>query len=370
MRHLKVHKIYSALGILPLVAFDPILRTLLNGVQIFGVLVVYFRKLKLPKNIYFIAIILLLATDPLKSIFIWERLPQFIFILKYLMAGILFFEFRNLKYEQKITVSNILITIVIITGILGIIIGNKIFLNGTDRYMGLTISPTAYALYAAVTFAMCVSMYIVERSKWYILYACIILILLYLTGSRQPFLGCLIFIFFEANKRFKLISIGLGVFILGLIKDLGIRQIEIIFNLFKILPNISLAALESIKDGSLYTRLQYIKVALDSQVLKDNYVMGTGVNTFQHIFDLVTNKSKVAPHNDFLMIYVDFGVVGSMVFSLIIIRLILMSKQKYAKYVLFYVIGFSLNNPLYYASCLPFLALAAFTRYDSSLQHS
>ena len=287
----------------------------------------------------------------------------------------------HIKIINRIIFLTILICI--FSTFIGLLMDRFVFLNGWNRLMGANYTPVGLALESSLClFLIYLKFNFLDIKRkiptletlFYITSALIILYSLYMTGSRGPMLGVIALFFFHIFFNFpKLLIIFFILFIVNIeylfqaISDSSYR----LFTLFTQLQNISdVTEISDIGDGSIFARLNYIKVGTEF-VLEENLAFGAGLNSFPSIYEFVTGKDSVAPHNDFLLVLIEFGYVGLAVFLITLIWITLASIIKRNIFtiaiLIFWFFGYSLNNAFYYHSIgiYIFMMFALSFRYKS-----
>ena len=136
---IKYHYFYILALFLPLVSFDTVIRTLLTGISLTIIFLVYFRDLKLYRNTALLILTIFIAVDPIISYLSWEKVPSFIFGLKYLAIIIVGYEISKLDSDTIKKYLNLFVKIVLTTGFIGIVTNKSVYLNGVDRLLGLLL---------------------------------------------------------------------------------------------------------------------------------------------------------------------------------------------------------------------------------------
>lgn len=133
-----------------------------------------------------------------------------------------------------------------------------------------------------------------------------------LTGSRTGFLILLIILllipFSFSNSRIK------RIFTLAMCLGIGA-------SVFSYLPVSTSARLmetgEQIKDKNLTNRVDIWQRGLEAFDKQGNYILGTGFNTFSSLLES-TYYIRKAPHNTYLGTFIELGLIGLIMFLLII----------------------------------------------------
>lgn len=267
------------------------------------------------------------------------------------------------KEFEKILISSIIISLISIA--IGIFGSRYMWTNAYLRLMGASHSPAALALQLSINLVLMAGYFsiIKERSSilnmkdYFIIFSGIIIFYAMLdTGSRQPLLGIismLLFILFvHKTKYFIALASAAGIYVF-LAFDLSfLLDNRLIFTTVRIF-SVDINEFSDIKDGSILSRINYFIVGFN-HVIENNFFFGEGLNAFPTIYQQYTGTPRVAPHNDFLLIFVEFGFVGLLVF-LILLSIFFIKSLKRKQYftlsvLVFWLAGMSLNNSLYYHS--------------------
>ena len=207
-----------------------------TGISLILILSIFLRNYKIFASAPLLLLTSFIFFDPILSFWTWERLPNFIFTLKYLAIIIVGYEMRNLQPDSIQKYLEIFVSLVIATGILGFILDKSIYLNGADRYMGLTASPASFAIYSSIA---CI--YLIEKIRQSsaskdLLKLIIVISLLYITHSRQPLIAVLIYFLLRAPMPMKLITIASVVVLFTQVEIKVIRTLDFVI---RITQNIS-----------------------------------------------------------------------------------------------------------------------------------
>ncbi len=267
------------------------------------------------------------------------------------------------KEFEKILILSIIISLISIA--IGIFGSRYMWTNAYLRLMGASHSPAALALQLSINLVLIAGYFSIIREKSYILnmkdyfiiFSGIIIFYAMLdTGSRQPLLGIismLLFILFVyKTKYFFALVTAAGLYVF-LAFDLSfLLDNRLIFTTVRIL-SVDINEFSDVRDGSILSRINYFVVGFN-HVLENNFYFGEGLNAFPTIYYQNTGIPRVAPHNDFLLIFVEFGFVGLMIFLILFAFFFikcLKRKQYFTLSILvFWLAGLSLNNSLYYHS--------------------
>lgn len=249
--------------------------------------------------------------------------------------------------------------------IIGLIGENYVFLNGQNRFNGATHSAAALSMQLSIAITLMLVEFIkskeigisfsVSRSVIFVISFIIFLYALIETGSRQPLLGLTLTIFFVVFVNYKrllvFIFIPIFVFLISYIDSSAILEHRFLVTLIKLWNLDDLSELSTLRDSSILARLNYFIVGIE-YIINHNLMFGAGLNAFPGIYEIATGKAGVAPHNDLLLLLVEFGYIGGVfiILPLMILVLIAIKKKNIIAIagVILWVTGFSLNNVMYY----------------------
>jgi len=271
---------------------------------------------------------------------------------------------------RKITFFSVIICLVSIA--IGYINSKYMFINNFYRFMGASHSPAALALQLSTNLFLIFAYFtfikkrlsIFNPEDLFLLIAGSIIFLSFLdTGSRQPLGGIflvLLFLLFIYNFRYFLFLLISGIiyffYFFDLSPFLDIRLISSAITIF----STDINEIADIRDGSILSRINYIIVGVNHTV-QNNFFFGSGLNSFPGIYLNETGMTNVAPHNDFLLIFVEFGFIGLIIFLYLLlyfsIKLIIKRNYFTISVLIFWFGGLSLNNSLYYHSVFLLLIL-------------
>ena len=209
-----------------------------------------------------------------------EKVPSFIFGLKYLAIIIVGYEISKLDSDTIKKYLNLFVKIVLTTGFIGIVINKSVYLNGVDRFMGLTASPASFAIYTSVTCVFLTESIRLKASALSVIYLLLAIYLLYMTHSRQPLIAILIYFFLRAPITIKIVF---GIALTYLFTRVDIQFFRI-FDLFINLQHLSFGGfddLQDIRDGSLQSRIHYFTSGIDYLSENGRFWIGTGSIPFK-----------------------------------------------------------------------------------------
>lgn len=299
----------------------------------------------------------------------FSTLLRYIF---YLTVGLVTYR-RGIEEKSLNVIIFMAVIICILSSALGAIQDRYIWLNGWNRFMGANYSSAGLALESSMClFLVYIKFFFLKSSNRllspetmaYIVLSVALLYILYLTGSRGPLLGVIfvmvMHIFFNHRKLFFILAVA-SLFVGGVLFEASsLSSNRLLIAASKITEVAEWDDLKNMGDGSIFSRIKYIEVGA-SYIYDQNLAFGSGLNSFQGIYEAATGKDSVAPHNDFLLVLVEFGYIGLGIFLLIITRLVYRSLRKRNLFTLFIIafwfFGFSLNNVLYYHSVATLLVM-------------
>ncbi len=301
-----------------------------------------------------------------------EWLPTFSRYLLYITTFTIFylgFKSNNIKLSSVSLVVMVLSSIIVFSGFYELLSGSVRFVNGayrvagnfTDHHLGFALS--AFVL---ITYLQYVSFNKLNLLRF------IMLILLFwifiLSHSRLLLIALFLanlFINFYLNKRL-LVKISYLVFSLlfGVLFVLVVLYTDL-------LPRMKELFLVSELDASSMYRVFIIQQSIINLSVSD-FLIGIGLGGFNEFFFHATGESGVAAHNDYLLMLVEGGILGLILYlyyqykvTMTILRSSLRD-QKIVKlvFVLFFgieVIGFLENAHYFYQSeLLIFIMLSYF----------
>jgi hypothetical protein len=312
----------------------------------------------------------------------FSTLLRYIF---YLTVGLVTYK-RGIEEKSLNVIIFMAVIICIFSSVLGVIQDRYIWLNGWNRFMGANYSSAALALEASMClFLVYIKFFFLKPSSQllslntmtYIVLSVALLYILYLTGSRGPLLGVIFLmamhIFFNHRKLFFILAFT-SLFIGGALFEASSLSSN---RLLILMSNAAEVAewddLKNMGDGSVFSRIKYIEVG-SSYIYDQNLAFGAGLNSFQGIYEASTGKDSVAPHNDFLLVLVEFGYIGLGIFLLILTGLVFRSLRKRNLFTLFIIgfwfFGFSLNNVFYYHSVATLLVMVLMLSLRSNIRQN
>jgi O-antigen ligase len=332
-------------------------------------------KLGLRGYILLLLSVLVLCLQFFKTAFQYDALDGLATLLRYIfyiIVGLVIFK-KGLSFRELNQVTSVSTAICLVSICIGLILGRFVFLNGVERFMGASHSSAGLALQVSTTlFLIYLKLWVFGKglsigSVKGFLYFLLIVFLFYvllLTGSRQPLLGVLTIAaihMFLYHKVLLFLLVTLAIAYLGVVVDLSVLSSNRLFLLATRLIEVSsISDLEDVRDGSLAARLDYIRVGA-SYVFENNLMFGAGLNAFQGIYEQATGKDGVAAHNDVLLILVEFGYFGLLLFLVLLVKYLVQAfrKRNLSTFliIVFWLAGLSLNNLFYYHSVAALLVI-------------
>jgi O-antigen ligase len=334
------------------------------------------RKVKLPPRtiVVYCLIIGILFIQYSKTALDYEVTDGLATLLRYtlyLTVGIITYkngvDIRVIKYVILIS-----IIICILSSVLGIVQNRYVYLNGWNRFTGSNYSSVGLALEASFCLFLIYARFLfLEPHKptlslktiGYMGISAALTYIIYLTGSRGPALGVIAIIYIHTFFNKKIIFLTLLILpiifinILYEASDLSSNRILVLFTNLK-----EVYYYDDIRNmgGSIFNRIDYIEVGV-SYIYKYNLAFGAGLNSFQGIYEAASGRDRVAAHNDFLLVLVEFGYIGFGLFLFILALLLfkcIKSRNNFTlTTIIFWLSGLSLNNVLYYHSVATLLVM-------------
>ena len=335
------------------------------------------RKITLTYQLYlaYFVILIFLYIQYIKSAVGFGFTDGFSTLLRYifyLTVGLVTYK-RGIEEKSLNIIIFMAVIICIFSSVFGVIEDRYIWLNGWNRFMGANYSSAALALEASMClFLVYIKFFFLKSSSQllslktttYIVLSVALLYIIYLTGSRGPMLGVIFLltmhIFLNYRKLFFILAFA-SIFVGGVLFEAASLSSNRLLILMSNVAEVSeWDDLKNIGDGSIFSRIKYIEVGA-SYIFDQNLAFGAGLNSFQGIYEASTGKDSVGPHNDFLLVLVEFGYIGLGIFLLILMGLVFRSVRKRNLFTLFIIgfwfSGFSLNNVFYYHSVATLLVM-------------
>jgi len=262
------------------------------------------------------------------------------------------------NFSGLYNVVSILVLFCAVIGGLQIASGNLVDMNGANRLSSIYgKTPAGFALLMLLVSSFywgCFLSRRIERRRFQsFMFFCGATIMMFMTHSRQALATLFLLIFFlmwlRSGKLMRVVVILLLVLV-----SYGLFWVVVNTEMA---PRIALLFDRGLSDGSSQTRLAIIQNSLAALYGMEK-IVGVGLGGFNHFYAGVSGELGVAAHNDYLLFYVEGGVLSLFNFVLITFFGLFYFLRKAAQDDIFYVplsvyisISFLsfLNNPLYYA---------------------
>ena len=289
------------------------------------------------------------------------------------------------------TIATALLTGLVASVIYGVLTDNYVFVNGVDRFRGASHSAAALGLHGAVTLvAVLAARMDIDGTKQGLfrrsialttLAVGLCLVTIVLTRSRQPQLGiALVALVWMIRSRPLATAVGIALVSSALVL-FPISLPEQVVLAFERTAALAAAVSEAVltreigavDEASVLARVRYTAVGYD-YIVRQGHLFGVGPNGFPFVFEQYSTRRGVAPHNDVLMIAMDFGVIGLAILSVFLLKVgadILRYRTRVSAYIaLFWLLALSANNPTYYFSVfIPLCIIFAKRReYERSME--
>jgi hypothetical protein len=232
-----------------------------------------------------------------------------IYIISLFLVILLFLILKIKFYLQKSILVYILTSIIISYFIISLLLSNVsigyIMVGSELRYTGLFISPTVFGIVSILIYIFFVK-YIKNKILIFIIYF-ILFYLIYLTKSRLDVALVIIFPILILLHKYNLLKNKKIIFTTIMIISMSFYPI---YTYFKINYDIQQQERADASDSD-NTRIFY-SLELVNQIEKNNYIsffLGNGANSS---VNLIGGEHK--PHNDFLRIIYDYGIVFFIIF--------------------------------------------------------
>ena len=159
-----------------------------------------------------------------------------------------------------------------------------------------------------------------EKKLWYLLFWLLMVIMIFLTGSRTGFifilLGSVITFYSSYNINLKtILPVALLIFILLISSYYAIMNIELFYNILgrRIEQMVEGAFGEGTTDGSFNTRMNMIKYGWDW--FKEKPLFGYGINNYRVLYSRIGFEGTYS-HNNVIELLVSVGLIGTIIFYL------------------------------------------------------
>lgn len=253
---------------------------------------------------------------------------------------------------------------------LGLLMDNTQILNGRIRFQGVTYTSSLFSMFCGLCTIF--FMYYLKVTdgkgffyKIFIFFCiCACLGLCFLSGSRQPFYGLIL-------SMLLVLILNLNVFyritLLFIVMAFVIVNFDFLYQTLFFLYDIAIAgdyltSLSGIIDGSSYSRLRYLVYGVNYLLDNGIILIGSGLNTFPEIYYTLTMEERPAPHNLILMVVVNYGLLGCILFFTAVMYYFKVYRNKSLNLLLmfYFLFGVSFNNPEYFTSVMIFFILLHF----------
>lgn len=159
-----------------------------------------------------------------------------------------------------------------------------------------------------------------EKKLWYLLFWLLMVIMIFLTGSRTGFifilLGSVITFYSSYNINLKtILPVALLIFILLISSYYAIMNIELFYNILgrRIEQMVEGAFGEGTTDGSFNTRMNMIKYGWDW--FKEKPLFGYGIDNYRVLYSRIGFEGTYS-HNNVIELLVSVGLIGTIIFYL------------------------------------------------------
>ncbi|AWB71711.1 hypothetical protein D0810_17830 [Vibrio cholerae] len=257
-----------------------------------------------------------------------------------------------------------LVLFVIVSLILGVLLNNTQLLNGRVRFQGLTYTSSIFSMYCGLGSIFYGWVLMIERKYTTLrciknlIFLLIFMFACYYSGSRQAFYGvlCSLIITVVWFSRFsvKLIMFSFMLVFISIFYQEIIRSFRFMLDIM-FSQNI-LASLSGLVDGSTLSRVRYFTYGLDYAQDNGMLLIGVGLNTFPSLYFSITATESPAAHNFILMLIINYGLLGLVVFIISFLMFLMDNRKKPIIVLLlfYFLLGTSLNNPEYFCSFIVF----------------
>ena len=299
------------------------------------------KKIYLPKQvIYFAVMIVVMTLTSIVSNSPTEYIPSLLRYSLYLFIfGLAYHIGKNsnesLSKKNYLSLNNFVILAVCLTiffGFIEILLEDRLYFNGQFRSSGQFYQhPLAFALFLNIIIILWLELF-VNTIKWSmknIIYIFILLLLVYFllsTGSRLQIVALLvsyfIYYFFRIGNLTQAIKYLIYTSIVVLIITTVITQTTVA-------PRLSymLAGKHDIFDSSTLLR---VTMSIESINNLDplNYIIGIGLGGFSDYYSSISRFDQIAAHNNYLLFFIEGGIVGITLYLLFQINLFIFLLKK------------------------------------------
>jgi hypothetical protein len=262
-----------------------------------------------------------------------------------------------IKFKDIYNVFCVLVVVCLFFGVIQILTGNLVNMNQADRLSSIYgRTPAGFALLMLLTssfFYGCFFNRQIKVNKVILLFFFLVsMIMMVLTHSRQALFTLFLVIFFlhwlKSGSFMKIVVLIFLSAIMFLFFYIAMNT--------DMLPRIAILISSGLTDDSSQTRIAIIINSLEGFSGLDRFI-GIGLGGFNHFYKDITGELGVAAHNDYLLFFVEGGILSFLCF-IIITFYGLFYFLKRAKHLDTFYIPLSvflsisllsfLNNPLYY----------------------
>jgi len=262
-----------------------------------------------------------------------------------------------IKFKDIYNVFCVLVLICLFFGVIQIVTGNLVNMNQADRLSSIYgRTPAGFALLMLLTssfFYGCFFSKNLSVNKTLLFFFFFVsMIMMILTHSRQALFTLFVVMFFlhwlKGGRILKLFVIIFLFAILFLFFYIAMNT--------ELLPRIAILLTSGFTDNSSQTRLAIIENSL-ANFSGINQLLGIGLGGFNHFYKDISGELGVAAHNDYLLFFIEGGILSFLCFIIITFYGLFYFLKKVKQLDIFYVplavfLSISLlsflNNPLYY----------------------
>lgn len=226
-------------------------------------------------------------------------------------------------------------------------LANNLFMNFEGRFQAWSQSPTTIGIYC-LYFTLLFHSFVSKKKSRLLIVSILLMLVALFSGTRSVLLLAVFFIFcfWFPSLEIKLNKKNITILIILFILTLSVFN-DIIYNFLSELGlNILTDRYAGGTDDSYLTRLslktEQLAILTKSNVFNLLFGHGNGYTISAINFSNVRDSYVMLPHNDFLKLLIDWGIIFTFAFLLLIINLFLQIKRPLAPLML-YVLSFSHN---------------------------
>lgn len=323
------------------------------------------KVIQLPINaVYFIVFVIFSILIPLVASVFFNGILEYTATIMRLTSYLIFMYLvyaltlhNYIRFKDIYNVFCVLVIVCLFFGVIQVLTGNLVNMNQADRLSSIYgKTPAGFALLMLLTssfFYGCFFSKELKVNKTLLLFFFLVsMIMMVLTHSRQALFTLFLVIFFlywlrsgRLLKIFVVISLFAVMFLF----------FYIVMNT-EMLPRIAILFSSGLTDDSSQTRLAIITNSLANFSGIDRFI-GIGLGGFNHFYKDITGELGVAAHNDYLLFFVEGGILSFLCFIIITFYGLFYFLKRAKHLDIFYVplsvfLSISLfsflNNPLYY----------------------